>query len=118
MAGVLKNPQWHHEVRAWWEGMHLAKVEYCDANTGEVVDLTGCSVTGLERDVVLGDVPLTKVVMRARLVEVEPGPSCQYCGLLGWTLAKHGKALHKHACPRREQAPGGACQTHPHGCPR
>lgn len=48
--------------------------------------------------------------------QVEPGPTCTYCGLLGWTVAKYGKVLHKHACTAREL--GGACQTHPHGCPR
>lgn len=49
--------------------------------------------------------------------EPEPrdvGPRCSYCGVLGWTRARYGQELHKHACPHREDA---ACQTHPDGCP-
>ncbi len=37
-----------------------------------------------------------------------------HCGYLGWTFEHYGKALHKHACPRRARP---FCQSHPDGCP-
>jgi hypothetical protein len=39
---------------------------------------------------------------------------CGHCGSLDWTVKKHGKKTHKHACPHREDA---FCQSHPDGCP-
>lgn len=38
---------------------------------------------------------------------------CDYCGPLGWTVARYGCVTHKHGCPYRTDT---FCQAHPRGC--